>query len=133
MRRHLLLILIMIMLTACASEIGMERSFSKSYNDYNRALGWSEFDKLSLYASTSRFDEFRARAKELKDVKILDVREIKLDFDEIKGVAKVEVEIDYYRLPSTLVKTQSYTQKWSYREESGMSRWYMMTLLPEFK
>ncbi len=125
--------LIMIMLTACASEIGMERSFSKSYNDYNRALGWSEFDKLSLYASTSRFDEFRARAKELKDVKILDVREIKLDFDEIKGVAKVEVEIDYYRLPSTLVKTQSYTQKWSYREESGMSRWYMMTLLPEFK
>ena len=120
------------MLTACAS-VGMERSFSKSYNDYNRALGWSEFDKLSLYASPSRFDEFRARAKELKNVKILDVREIKLDYDEIKGVAKVDVEVDYYRLPSTLVKTLSYTQKWSYKKENGMSRWYMMTLLPEFK
>jgi hypothetical protein len=118
---------------ACASEGGMERRFAKSYNDFNRALGWSEFDKLSLYASSSRFDEFRARAKELKDVKILDVREIKLDFDETKGRVKVEVEIDYYRLPSTLVKTLSYTQKWAYTEEHGTKRWHIMTLLPEFR
>jgi hypothetical protein len=123
----------MMVMLACASEMGMERRFAKSYNDFNKALRWSEFDKLSLYASSSRFDEFRARAKELKDVKILDVREIKLDFDETKGQVKVEVEIDYYRLPSTLVKTVSYTQKWSYIEEHGMQSWHIMTLLPEFK
>lgn len=118
---------------ACATQGGMEQRFAKSYNDFNTALRWSEFDKLSLYTSSTRFDEFRSRAKELNDVKILDVREIKIDLDRAKGQAKVEVEIDYYRLPSTLVKTLSYIQKWSYIEENGMQRWCMMTLLPEFK
>jgi hypothetical protein len=108
-----------------------QQSFAKSYSDYNKYLRWNEHDKLGHYVSGLIYDDFREQIKNAKGVKIVDVRELRMMYDEKKGVAHVDVEIDYYHPESLQVRTVEDTQKWIYTEKDGV--WRLVTLLPEFR
>ncbi len=43
------------------------------------------------------------------------------------------MELDYYAIPSTTVKTVVDTQKWLYKEGVGQTGWRLESLLPEFR
>lgn len=134
MRNCMLIIIAALVLISCATGgLSAQQSFVKIYDDYNKYLRWGEFDKLGLYVSDSIYDEFRDRVRTSKDVKIVDLRELKMVYDEINGMAVVDVAIDYYYPPSVQVRTVEDKQKWVYTEEEDESIWRLETLLPEFK
>ena len=133
MRNVLLIMTATFMLLSCATDRSAQKSFAEIYNDYNKYLRWGEFDQLSLYVSESIYDEFRKRVKDLKDVRVVDIRELKMDYDEIHGKAEVDVEIDYYYPSSLQLRTIEDTQQWVYIKEDGVLIWRLETLPPEFK
>jgi len=103
--------------------------------EYNDLLRWGEFNKAKLYTDSSIREEFEARAKAAKNVKIVDYRILNTDFDAEKGKQIVEVEFDYYTSLTNVVKTLLDKQRWSfvYVKEEKKKRWRLMTPLPEFK
>ena len=53
--------------------------------------------------------------------------------DPEKRKAEVRMELDYYIMPSTTIKTVVDVQQWRYVEEAKHKGWWLETLLPEFK
>jgi hypothetical protein len=102
---------------------------------YNDLLRWGEFNKAKNFADESVRQEFEARAKATKNLKIADYRILDAAFEAEKGEQIVEVEFYYYISPAYLVKTLVDKQEWSYVPvgKEKKKQWRLMTPLPEFK
>jgi hypothetical protein len=87
------------------------------------------------FVDQSQREEFEARAKTAKNVKIVDYRIVNADFEADRGEQIVEVEFDYYISPAYIVKTIIDEQKWSYvsTEKEKKKQWRLITTLPEFR
>ena len=84
------------------------------------------------FASESIAQEFSARVKAAKNIKVIDHRIVRVGYDEKNGTAQVEVEIDYYSLSSYRMKTLLDIQKWAYVTENGFKHWRLTSLFPKF-
>lgn len=136
MRTLIVLLLSTIVLTACINRLEVFREdLQNTVIEYNDLLRWGEFNKAKLYTDSSIREEFEARAKAARNVKIVDYRILSTDFEADKGEQIVEVEFDYYTSLTNVVKTLLDKQKWSfvYVKEEKKKRWRLMTPLPEFK
>ncbi len=125
------LVVIIIALTACGQYV-LRDGFEKSIDRYNEMVRWHKFDEASLFTTESLSEEFGARVKAAKNVKVIDYRIVKTKYDGKKGEAEVRVEIDYYTLSTNRLKTLLDIQKWAYFEENGTKQWRLVSLLPEF-
>ena len=63
---------------------------------------------------------------------VADYRIKNIKYDEKKKEAEVKVEIDYYKLSTSRLKTVIDDQKWTYQGKEGKGRWRLMSLLPDF-
>ena len=124
--------IILIALAACSTNMAIGETFQQSVDQYNKLLSEQEFDTARLFASETLAEEFRVRAKAAKNIKVIDYHIVKARYEESKGVAEVEVEIEYYSLSSYRAKTLIDVQKWAYVIDKGTSQWKLMSLLPEF-
>ncbi|MDP3260345.1 MAG: hypothetical protein Q8M34_07145 [Thermodesulfovibrionales bacterium] len=121
-----------IALSACMPAMSVRTEFDDSINKYNKFLSSQSFDAAGFFASESIAQEFNSRVKAAKNIKVIDRRILRIQYDEENGTAQVEVEIDYYSLSSYRMKTLLDIQKWAYVTENGFKRWRLMSLLPEF-
>jgi len=121
--------------SACSSLKSFREELKDTVIAYNDLLRWNEFNKAKNFVDESLRQEFEARAKAAKNVKIADYRILNADFEAEKGEQIVEVEFDYYISPVYLVKTLVDKQKWSYVyiQKEKKKRWRLISLLPEFK
>jgi uncharacterized protein YcfL len=103
--------------------------------EYNDLLKQNELDKAELFTVESVREEFEARAKAAKNVKVTDYRILRTDFETLKGEEMVEVKFDYYIPPSATLRTVLDEQKWSfvYAKDEKRKVWRLMSPLPEFK
>lgn len=107
----------------------------QSTKNYNHLIRWNELDKaVLLYPPDSLREEFRRKVQAAKGAHITDVRVKSQVCSPTKGVATVEIEIEYYREPSVTIRTVEDVQNWRYVEE-GKDNWIwrLMTLPPDFK
>ncbi len=82
---------------------------------YNALLRWKELDKAcSAFAEDSVRGGCLGRAGELKDLQITDIRRRDLNFKVFGDVATVNIEIEYYLLPSMVVRKIQESQRWVY-------------------
>jgi len=113
--------------------------FDESLTKYNNHYRWNEVDAVGAYIADPLREESLMRIKATRNVKIVDSRILGVRYDELKRKADVDVEIEYYFLSSTKVKTLRDTQQWVYKKEFeregwfGRDGWRVMSLPPEFK
>jgi hypothetical protein len=135
MRNVSVLCVLIVIVSACSTLTNLREELNNTVIAYNDLLRWGEFNKAKHFADESVRQEFEARAKATKNVKIADYRILDADFEAEKGEQTVEVEFDYYISPAYLVKTLVDKQKWSYvfMGKEKKKQWRLMTPLPEFK
>jgi len=134
MRNSFFALMLMIALAACSNYVfDLRGKFDERLTNYNNLYRWNELDTASLFFSETIRADALARIKEASNVRIVDSRIISTLFDEKQRKATVEVEIQYYFLSASKVKTLRDTQEWVYREEQGNKGWRLMSLLPAFK
>ncbi len=132
MRRSLLWALVIsVTLIACVKNIRGE--LEASVDQYGELVRKNKMDLASSFTTEALVEEFSARARAAKNVRIVDYRLARLKFDEQKGEAEVKVEIDYYTFSAYRLKTLVDTQKWAYVDEGGKKQWRLVSLLPEFR
>ncbi len=127
-----LILLFSVTLASCMTKVSVRKEFDDSIEQYKNLLSAQSFDAAGLFAIEEISDEFSARAKAAKNIKIVDYRVLRAKYDELNAKAEVEVEIDYYSLSFYRVKTIRDTQKWAYITERGETHWRLTSLLPEF-
>ncbi len=133
-QRAALLLLLLLFLAGCRNPYLVAQRFDDSYREYNRLVRWQEHENACMsYADPSVADECFARAKGAKGASMADYRVKSMEMDPEKGTATVRVEIDYYVLPSTRLKTLEDVQQWRYEQVDGKERWRIATPIPEFK
>lgn len=135
MRNVLVLCVFITIVSACSTLSSLRGDLDDTVIAYNDLLRGSEYNKAKYFVSEFIQQDFEARAKAAKDVKITDYRIVNADFKVERSEQIVEVEFDYYLSPVCLVKTLVDKQKWSYvyGVQEKKKRWRLMTTLPEFK
>ncbi len=133
MRTVLLMICIVIVFINCSGRHAIRGEFEESLIKYNDLVRWNEFNEASLFVIESLSEDYMARVKATKDVRVTEYRILKKKYDEVKGEAEVQVEIDYYNLFSLRVKTLLDTQKWVFVDEKDKKGWRLVSPFPEFK
>ncbi len=124
-----------VIVSACSTLTNLREDLDNTVIAYNDLLRWNELNKAKYFVDESLRQEFEARIKAAKNVKIVDYRIVDMDFKAERGEQIVEVEFDYYVSPAYIVKTLIDKQKWSYVyiEKGKKKNWRLMTILPEFK
>ncbi|AJE02447.1 hypothetical protein [Geobacter pickeringii] len=132
-RRVLVLVFVAVALAGCRNPYLISERFTESSREYNRSIRWRELEQACLaFADRGVKDECLARAA-AKGVSVADYRVVSTELDPEKGTATVHMEIDYYVLPSTRLKSVRDVQQWRYEEKDGDLRWRIVTPPPEFK
>ena len=130
---RLSIILLLGSLTACRTLGVTTAEFEKSSRDYSRMVRWQEFSTAnSTYVEQDIRRAFEVKVAAAKGITLVDYRILTLTCDPEKGEARATVEFDYYRLPSTRVRTVTDVQQWVYRDEEGESGWRLTSLFPDF-
>ena len=99
---------------------------------YNALLRWKELDKACIaFAEESVRGGCLGRVDELKDFQITDIRRRDLDLKLFGDEATVNVEIEYYQLPSMVVRKTQESQRWVYRGPQDGKVWQIKTPIPK--
>ena len=135
MRNILFICVISVIISACSTLTSIREDLDNTVITYNDLLRRGEFSRAKNFVDQSQKEDFEARAKAAKDVKIVDYRIVNADFEADRGEQIVEVEFDYYISPAYIVKTIIDEQKWSYvsTEKEKKKQWRLITTLPEFR
>lgn len=132
-RISLLPVVVVIALATCApTQSGIREELNESITKYNDLVRWHKLDAAGLFPADAISEEFRTRAKAAKNVRIVDYRVVRMNYDTQTNEALVQVEIDYYTLTANRLKSLIDSQKWAYVTENGIKQWKLMSLLPEF-
>ena len=135
MRNILFICVISVIISACSTLTSIREDLDNTVITYNDLLRRGEFSRAKNFVDQSQKEDFEARAKIAKNVKIVDYRIVNADFEAARGEQIVEVEFDYYISPVYMVKTLIDKQKWSYVsiEKEKKKWWRLITTLPEFR
>ncbi len=121
-----------VVLVSCGT-YNMRAKFDETAKSYGVVARWDKYETASVFAASSIRDEFEKRLKNAKDLEVVEYRVINVDYDAARLKATVNVQISYFLLPSTLVKTVIDKQVWQYVDEGGSRAWRLTSLPPEFK
>ncbi len=131
--RFLSVILLLGSITACRTLGVTQAECERSSRDYNRMVRWQEFASANAtYVEQDIRRAFEVKVAAAKGITLVDYRIVSLACDPDKGEARATVEFDYYRLPSTRVRTVTDTQQWVYHDADGESGWRLTSLFPDF-
>lgn len=123
------------LLFACASQIAPSAELGGKYRkDFNSALRWKQFKVAAGHMKPEHSKAFLATFDELRDIDIVDVREVSVEtFDENRRI-EVTIEIEYYLLPSVTVKTFRFDQIWEFQGDETQSPigYFIVSPFPEF-
>ncbi len=135
MRNILFICVLSVIISACSTLTSLREELDGTVIAYNDLLRRGEFNRAKNFVDQSQKEDFEARAKAAKNVKIVDYRIVNADFEAARGEQIVEVEFEYYISPVYMVKTLIDKQKWSYVsiEKEKKKQWRLITTLPEFK
>jgi len=128
------LVVICLMLTACATQTGLSEEFDRSVKEYNRLLRWHEIESAGVtYIDPELREDFLKQAETLKKkgLSVTDFRILSSTYIPEKKSGDVIAEFDYYILPSNRIKTISYRQDWVYQE--SIKSWKLKSKLPVFE
>lgn len=134
-RRTLSLLLLTLILSGCRNPYLIAQRFEDSSREHNRLMRWQGLEQSCvIFAGDQVRDACLERARAAKDVSVADYRVTSTELDVDRGTATVRMEVDYFVLPSTRLKTVEDVQEWRYvEEEERGSRWLLVTPPPEFR
>jgi hypothetical protein len=131
MRKFFTILIIAFIFVSCSKNVKEE--FKTVFEKYNDALASSDLRSTFQYVAEKNKDEYIKSYDALaKKVRIFECRVMKQTVDELKGEARLDVEIGYYVLSSQKVKSLRYVQQWALVLENKDKVWKLVNTLPEF-
>lgn len=123
-------VLTCILFVGCAAMAGKNRLkiFSQINEAYEHALRMSDFDAAAKFLDPSAVKNTPDLQK-MKGFKIVEYRITHIDVSENKQKITQDVELQYYRLNSNILRTTHDPQIWRFQQADNI--WRLQTGLPD--
>ncbi len=131
--RDFIAVVMLVVIASCVSQHAVREEFEESLKGYNELRYRHEPFMASHYVEGSLIEKYLSMVSTSKDVRIVDYRILNTAYDEVRGKAEAQVEIEYYSVSTQKVKTLLDTQQWVYIKEKEKGQWMLVSLPPEFK
>ena len=127
------LCIIVLLIVGCASiESGNKISlFDTTSRGYDLAIRWGNYEEAYGFKKLSNSDANLPNFDDYRQVRVTDYLVKKTIVSPDKSKVLRFVDIQYYRMRDVTVKVISDRQIWKWDEDEG--RWYLMSVLPDFK
>ncbi|PNU21711.1 hypothetical protein C2E25_00325 [Geothermobacter hydrogeniphilus] len=116
--RLLWLLFLLPVLVGCAGFGGAletpRKTFESDNVDFMQRLRWKDINGAAQHVAKPRRKAFRDLFVDQDDLKITDVRLDSVEFSEGGEEVDSTIVIEYYRLPSTRVRTRCYELHWTF-------------------
>ena len=125
-------VLFCFLLFGCAAmaEKNRLKSFSRINEAYEHALRMSDFDAAVKFLDPATVKN-TPDLKIMKGFKIVEYRPTRVDVSENKEKITQDVELQYYRLNSNILRTVHDPQVWRFQQEDNI--WRLQTGLPDLR
>ena len=125
--------LLPLLILGCASyQLSRQmENFDLVSKNYGKALKWSDFQAAYHFRKDAQTGSNPPDFRELQLAKVASYEVRQFTVSEDKSQVLQAVEIKYYKVNYTVVKTIIDHQVWEYDPEDKI--WYILTELPDFK
>lgn len=119
----------LLLLTGCAAVHPSGESLHAASHDFLLRLRWQDYPGAARHLAEEERGAFLGRFLHLGDLRITDVRLDGVDLSPEGDRAVSHVTVEYYLLPSPVVKTLPLRQEWVRHPSAG---WQIVTPVPPF-
>lgn len=120
-------------LSGCAWIYPPEKQGRGHLDNFIYALRWMQFNAAAAYLKPELREDFLAQFDDIRDLTVVDVRLDEVTLSADGKQIETRLEMDYYLLPSTTIKTFPILQTWNYFESGRAGGEYLIvTPFPAF-
>jgi hypothetical protein len=127
-KKAYLILLAAVFLASC-SMAGMHSGerFLSARDDFSQRLRWQDYQGAARHLAAEQRSTFLEKYSGRDDLRFVAVEPISADLGDENRSAKTLTVLQYYRLPSAVVKTFQLSQEWVFEENS----WQIVSPFPE--
>jgi hypothetical protein len=129
--KTIFILLLAMVMSACASNQHGLDLLDKSMFAYERALRWQNYDVVIAVHRNAQQKLTPAQREQLKKYRVTAYEQVFSQVGNDGKTATQVVEINYYREADMTIKKMTLNNKWEYDEPA--SRWYLINPIPDFK
>ena len=132
---RLLPVFVLVFVAACASLPKAGETFPDATHDFTTRLRWGDYSGVAHYLTPENRAAFLAEFNDEQDLNIVDVRLDSVEQDNDDKQAKTCLTVEYYRLPSTIIKTSRFCLDWTYLgiNSGAPGGWQILSRIPSFR
>ncbi|PLY00803.1 MAG: hypothetical protein C0623_06580 [Desulfuromonas sp.] len=130
---RLLLVLLLVLLSACSMMPNHKDDFTKKNEDFMLRVRWLDFQGASLHFSEELRADFLERFNDVDDLKVTNFTMTRLDIDAPNDQVVVHYLLEYYKLPSVTLSKKRFSLAWEEQASGGMkfAYWRIVEPFPE--
>jgi len=128
-----LTLLLALLLSGCATFNPPAKQHKAALDDFMYALRWQLYPEAAAHFTSEHREAFLNRMENLKDLNVTEVRLKRVELTDAGHRAETLMEMDYFILPSTTLKTLQIKQSWSFLEPEAAGNGFLITTpFPKF-
>lgn len=127
------ILLMVVLLSSCGLAARPGETMLESRDDFIQRLRWQDCNGAGRYLAAEHKEAFLERCQADEDLHFVGVQPQSVALSDDQRQADTVTLLEYYRLPSVVVKKYRLRQEWAYRQGEGMKQgfWQIVDPFPE--
>ena len=127
------MLLVVVLLSSCSWAVRPGETLLDARDDFAQRLRWQDCNGAGRYLAPEQKAEFLESCQADEDLHFVSVEPQSVDLSDDERQADTVTLLEYYRLPSVVVKKYRLRQEWSYQQGEGMKQgfWQVVSPFPE--
>jgi hypothetical protein len=127
------MLLMVVLLSSCSWAVRPGETLLDARDDFTQRLRWQDCNGAGRYLAPEQKEAFLLNCQVDEDLRFVNVEAQSVELSDDKRQADTVTLLEYYRLPSVVVKKYRLNQEWVYQQGEGMKQgvWQVVTPFPE--
>lgn len=127
------MLLMVVLLSSCGLAARPGETMLDARDDFIQRLRWQDCNGVGRHLAPKQKEVFLESCLADEDLRFVSVQPQSVELSDDKRKADTVTVLEYYRLPSVVVKKYRLRQEWFYRQGEGMKQgvWQVVSPFPE--
>ena len=127
------MLLMVVLLSSCGLAARPGETMLEARDDFAQRLRWQDCNGAGRYLAPEHKEAFLENCHANEDLRFVGVQPQSVNLSDDQGKADTVTLLEYYRLPSVVVKKYRLRQEWVYQQSEVMKEgvWQIVSPFPE--
>lgn len=127
------MLLTVVLLSSCSLAVRPGESMLDARDDFIQRLRWQDCNGAGRYLAPEHKEAFLESCQADEDLRFVGIQPQSVELSADQRNADTVTLLEYYRLPSVVVKKYRLRQKWLYQQGEGMKQgvWQAVSPFPD--